>query len=366
MKKTIKISFSGYGSSFFGFSFYDNYLIDVLKEKYDVEFVDVENADYVFCGIWDKPYEYCDVDQVRIMVQGENYIPDFNFIDYAISSYPLILGDRNFFVPCGVEALIVQNYRHFIELQNRQLSGYTYDLKWLYKKKYFCNLLIGHDSEYNLRSLFFKELSKYKRIESAGTMFNNMPDNIYVNWRDESKIEFQKKCKFTICFESTKHDGFITEKIVDAFLSDTIPIYYGSDIVDEIFNKDRFIRINDINSFGSAIERIIELDNDDEEYLRVLNLPVLNDARLPSQIIEGFKIFLNNIFEQAPNNAYRRSRVYTPKILNDYCSWCSKKYPQYQKEISKKNYDITNSCKRIVRRITGKKLYSRIKSIIKS
>ena len=361
MKRKVKIAFSGYGNDFFGFPFDDNYLIDTLKEKYEVELCDINNADYVFCGIWGKPYEYCNVKQVRIMVQGENYIPDFNYIDYAISSYPLVLGDRNYFVPCGIESLIIQKYDHFLRLHDKQLKKTSYDLQWLKKKEYFCNFLVGHDSEHQLRSRFYKELSKYKRIESAGTLYNNMPDNMFVNWRDESKIGFQKKCKFTICFESTKHDGFITEKIVDAFLADTIPIYYGSDIVNEIFNNDTFIRCNNIQSFDSVIHRIIELDNNDNDYLEIINKPILCDNELPKNIVEGFKAFLYHIFEQKPEDAYRRSMVYTPKEMNDYCLWASAYYSKYQKEILRKNRLSFSRVKRDARLILGDKAYEFIK-----
>ena len=65
-----------------------------------------------------------------------------------------------------------------------------------------------------------------------------MPNGEVVNWLDGSKTALQRKCKFTLCFESTNHYGFVTEKIMDAFYSDTIPVYYGSPTVAGIFNKE--------------------------------------------------------------------------------------------------------------------------------
>lgn len=85
------------------------------------------------------------------------------------------------------------------------------------EKKYFANLITSHDSEDNNRSRIFHKLNAYKRVESLGTFMNNMPEGETVNWLNDSKTEFQRKCKFTICFESTSHYGFITEKITDAF-----------------------------------------------------------------------------------------------------------------------------------------------------
>ena len=83
-----------------------------------------------------------------------------------------------------------------------------------------------------------------------------MPGGQLVDWLDGSKTELQRKCKFTLCFESTCHYGFVTEKIMDAFYADTIPVYYGSPTVTDIFNRDAFINCGDYPSFDAAIERI--------------------------------------------------------------------------------------------------------------
>ena len=99
---------------------------------------------------------------------------------------------------------------------------------------------------------------------------NNMTPTEKICWDNESKTNFQKKSKFTICFESTAHDGFITEKITDAFYSDTIPVYYGSNNITDIFNPKAFINVADYDSFDEVIEKIIELDQDDEKYLAMV------------------------------------------------------------------------------------------------
>ena len=92
----------------------------------------------------------------------------------------------------------------------------------LKQKEYFANFIAGHESEFNIRGDFFKKLCGYKRVESPGSYLNNMPDGKVVSFENESKVDFQRKCKFTLCFESTNHYGFVTEKIMDAFYADTV------------------------------------------------------------------------------------------------------------------------------------------------
>lgn len=177
---------------------------------------------------------------------------------------------------------------------------------------------MGHESEFNIRGDFFKKLSAYKRVESAGTYLNNMPDGQTVSWLDGSKTDLQRKCKFTLCFESTNHYGFVTEKIMDAFYADTIPVYYGSSTVTDIFNRDAFINCSDYPSFDAVIERIKELDQDDEQYLQMLRQPILVDPAYPQKLDAQLGAYICGIFEQPLEQAYRRSRVFLPRRCNDF------------------------------------------------
>ena len=311
--KTLKIKFSG---KWAGFTPEESTICYWLKKNgYEIQVVD--DADYVICDVFGKPpYEYCKHPQVRIFECGENVVPDFNLVDYAVSRYPVQLGDRNFYVPgCTTPG----KFWHALAKKDR-----NYPDSFLKEKIYFANLVAGHDSEHNYRSIFFEKLSAYKRVESAGTLLYNMPDGMRVNWLDDSKTNFQRKSKFTICFESTAHEGFITEKITDAFFADTIPIYYGSSNITEIFNKDAFINVADYESFDAVVEKIKELDQDDEKYLAMLRQPILVNADYPRQLDEELEKYILHIFEQPLEKAYRRCRAYYPQWQNEFLMKASK------------------------------------------
>lgn len=304
--KKIKIKFVGFWEDF---NVEWNYIYRVLKKKYDVE-ISNDEADYIICSVFGDCYQYCDYPQIRIMYVGENYIPDFNFVDYAVSRYPLEFGDRHCYLPGCIDV-----FGRCEELQTRN-RNYTKDI--LKEKIYFANFIAGHESEYGIRGDFFKKLSTYKRVESPGTYLNNMADEKTVGWENKSKTDFQKKCKFSLCFESTAHEGFVTEKITDAFYADTIPIYYGSSTVSDIFNEKAFINCSNYESFDQVIQKIIELDQDDEKYLEMLRQPIFVDEQYVTKKINELEQFVYNIFEQPLENAYRRSRIYWPKKHENY------------------------------------------------
>ncbi len=267
-----------------------------------------EEPDYIICSSAPKYfhdghfYEYCKYPQVRIFIGHENYCPDFNLIDYGMASDRISFGDRYFRYSDSLS----------LALEGKDRS-YTPDI--LKEKTVFANFISSHESEHALRGDFFKRLCEYKEVASIGSYLNNMPDGRRVTMQE--KLGFQRKCKFTLCFESTRHKDFCTEKIVDAFLADSIPVYCGDPNVCEVFNEKAFIHVPDRDSFEAAIERIIELDRDDEKYLAMLREPIYVRPNLVAEHVEERRAFLQAIFEQPVEKAYRRSRVWSPKRFND-------------------------------------------------
>ena len=315
--KKIKVKYTGFWDDF---KPENDFIYRVLEKKYDIEITD--DAEYIITSVFGEPYHYCKYPQIRIMYAGENYIPDFNLIDYAISRYPLVLNDRHCCLPGCID-----EYGHCEELQHKNRN---YKKNILLGKKYFANFIASHESENGIRGDFFKKLSEYRRVESIGTYLNNMPNGETVCWTDDSKRNFQKKCKFTLCFESTAHEGFITEKITDAFLADTIPVYYGSKTVTNIFNHKAFINCSDYKSFEDVIDRIKEIDKDDEQYLEMLREPIFVEDMYVDKKMKELENFVLNIFEQDYESAYRRSKVYSPLHHEKYLLKNMKKDDKYQ------------------------------------
>lgn len=91
-------------------------------------------------------------------------------------------------------------------------------------------------------------------------------------WKGEvvSKIDVLKEYKFTLCFEnSSGYNGYITEKIFDAFAAGSVPVYYGAPNITDYIPKSAFI---DFRDFESIYELHQYLSNIQEnEYLLFLS-----------------------------------------------------------------------------------------------
>jgi hypothetical protein len=71
-----------------------------------------------------------------------------------------------------------------------------------------------------------------------------------------SKIMLHKNSMFSLIIENTSHDNYFTEKISDAMALKTIPLYWGCKNIDQFYNIQGIILIDDLED---AIKKINSL-----------------------------------------------------------------------------------------------------------
>ena len=106
--------------------------------------------------------------------------------------------------------------------------------------------------------------------------------------------------------ENSEGDGYISEKILDAFMAGTIPIYYGDYMVDEYINPKAYILIKGEKDIYKKIDYIKKIDNNDELYKNILKENVLLDKNIVNDTENELTEFLYHIFEQDKLKAYRK------------------------------------------------------------
>ena len=334
--KRIKIDFCGFWS---GFDKTENLLSDILKERYEIEIS--EHPDFLIVSAFGHPFSYMNHDCVRILYTGEPLSPDFSVFDYAIGFDHIVFPDaygesRYYRYPFC--------FYHFDRVKAFS-KGMTYHeaKKALDEKIYFCNFIYGHPSAQGEREAIFEALQKYKRVEAAGSFMNNMPDGKIVPFTEE-KVAFQRVCKFTIACESICYPGFVTEKIIDPFRAHSVPIYFGNPLIENEFNPEAMINLRNYSSLEEGIDKVLEVDQNDEMYLRMLMTPKLISEEYLDQLYEGLKEFLFSIFDQKKEEAYRRLRFYVQKHHEDCLQ-------EYSRIFGSPEYHVFQFRQRLLRRI---------------
>lgn len=283
-------------------------IIGLLKKHYAVEFS--EQPEYIFCNVNSK--EYYKYDGIRIFCTVEAICPDFNLCDYGIGFEYIEYGDRYFRFP---------NSYYYPGLVSTMLNKHK-EIKENMAERKFCSFVYSNDKAEKIRGELFKKISEYKQVESGGKYLNNLPGNRAV----ENKIQFESEHKFSIACENASFPGYHTEKLVEAFAAQTIPIYWGDPCVEKFFNSKAFINCNKYDSVEEIIKEVKRLDENNDEYLKMLMEPAVKKEERENvdeqKRLEELENYLIYIIEQPIEQAYRRNRgfwgkQYQQRMINE-------------------------------------------------
>jgi hypothetical protein len=133
------------------------------------------------------------------------------------------------------------------------------------QKTKFCAMIAGNPE--GLRVNLYNSLSKYKQVDGYGNMFSNSLRT--------SKFEILPEYKFCLCPENSIYDGYITEKLIDAYAGGTVPIYSGDISVAEDFNYKTFLNYQETKNMGNFVEYVRGWDNNNEMYKYIYEKPLL-------------------------------------------------------------------------------------------
>lgn len=70
------------------------------------------------------------------------------------------------------------------------------------------------------------------------------------------KLDCLKDYMFSIAVENSKHDFWFTEKLLDCFLTGTIPLYWGCPSIEKFFNMDGIITFDSIEDLQNSLKTI--------------------------------------------------------------------------------------------------------------
>ena len=84
------------------------------------------------------------------------------------------------------------------------------------------------------------------------------------------KLDALKDYAFSLTIENTKQDFYFTEKLIDCFMTGTVPIYWGCPSISKFFNIDGMILFDNINELNKifkdiSIDKYIEMKKAIEE-----------------------------------------------------------------------------------------------------
>jgi hypothetical protein len=282
MSKKIKVGFSDFWGGFDPTT--DPIFGKFFRNNFNIEYNDTNPDFLIFSVDGDRHKSF---NCKKILFTPENFFchkyPPFDFetgdhnlykyADYSITSFD-IDNQNNFRMPCYVRRY---GFDIIDKIRDRTIPEKSKKVLFIQK-----NCIPFRDN-------FSIKLRKYINVDSVGGCVPNL--NIHV----EDKLSFMKDYKFIISFENSTYKNYNTEKILDGFITKTLPLYWGDPNIKSDFNEDSFIYYNDYENEDLFIERILELDSNEEKYNNMLLTQPIKNEEIFSSV--NFINFMKKIFE---------------------------------------------------------------------
>lgn len=274
--KPIRIGFIGFHHLFnpvwnvFTLSLLHRFRLDVALQdpSGDLECI----PDFLFFSVYEKRhldsrYDSC----VKIFTCEENIRPPWTECDYALTCDHWDT-PRHLRLPIYVRFLFhlphqISVKQHFVRYPNLTLvKDDSFDpVKVLSDKTKFCNFVFSNPGPQE-RIRFFDLLSKYKKVDAGGNVRNNLGRRV------DDKLSFIEDYKFTIAFENSSYPGYVSEKIVEPMVTNSLPIYWGSPTIALDFHERSVVLANH-RRLEDVVDEVVALDLDDSLYVAKMSEP---------------------------------------------------------------------------------------------
>ena len=245
---------------------------------------------------------------INIFMGMEMLEPDLNLFDYAIVyNSHLSCDDR-------IQYLVPSLFFNRIQIENRNLydmkNEMTFDdAKKSIRDREFCNFIYSNGKAHPYRDNLFYKISEYKRVDSLGKHLNNMGNKCTRNDKNWASLSADMKSnyKFTLAIENACANGYTTEKLLTSFLAHSVPIYWGDPDVGKYYNERAFINCHNYSSMDEVLERIKEIDSNDDLWLKMISEPWQTDEQyiLVHKEILSYQDWITHIFQQDIGSAKR-------------------------------------------------------------
>ena len=246
----------------------EDFITPILSKHFEIV-LDKNNPDVVFHSIFNRMSETPKYKCKKILYLGENWRPEQFGSDYSISFDPTT--STNYRLPLWQVYLMKKP-----ELKERLFNRLNWEENQFVK---WCAFTVSNPANL-IRISAFQQLNEYKHVESYGrVLMNNRGIHEYSQgryWRDAKDEYFLRNPhKFMMTYENTPYRYYCTEKLMDAFLVGSMPIYYGDPRVGEDWNTEAFLNLTK----GGFPEAVKKLDQDPIAFREMYQQPVFTEEQ---------------------------------------------------------------------------------------
>lgn len=228
-------------------------------------------------GSWAKSFNLrpSELAKVNIFYTGENERPPYRdwdaYLLFDLESY----AGKNAYLPLWwitCTEILMDTTAPYLGKMLTVKSMLEFRQVSLKHRKKFCIAFLGKAYSFRLHGL--AALSSIEKVDIYGDMARK---------RVKSKYKESQNYRFVFCFENNLYPGYVTEKVIEAWGTGAVPLYWGSDPAGYI-NPKAVISLNDFASFSDFTAYVREVNTNKELWESIASQPILLKAPNLSEV----------------------------------------------------------------------------------
>ena len=112
----------------------------------------------------------------------------------------------------------------------------------------------------------------------------------------DEKVDGLRDYHFSIAIENSVADAYFTEKVIDCFLTGTVPIYWGTHWIEEFFDPAGILRFNTMTDLHTILNDL------DESLYHRMKAAITSNFERAKLFDTGENWMLGEFLERLPNN----------------------------------------------------------------
>jgi alpha(1,3/1,4) fucosyltransferase len=297
LKSKIIVSFSDMWP---GFNYNHNFIIDALRHEIKqqglsstvegVLYSKDSQPDLVIFGPYSTEWRDIPSSIPKIYFSGENWtVPDDSSISLYLTSSRKE-DDKHIRIPTWMT--FIDWYSDSKELpSNHEDNPIRIPLHFAMtphsipfeNRSEFCGFVVSNPV-CGFRNETFQRINEYKRVNSGGHLYNNIGGPLELKYPgggcgDISKHHFFANHRFTISFENSQADGYITEKVLHAKMAGCVPLYWGDKHTQYDFVEGSIVNLSHLSSPEQVLSVLQKLEENPALCSKIASTPLLNSEK---------------------------------------------------------------------------------------
>ena len=229
-----------------------------LKNSKDITYLydEIEDGDVVLYTNrhFNENHDNVKMKIAVLMETREQELEYYNYIENNYNKFDLVFTHDKYLLDLGIKNIKLINCLTPTWLNDNYIN--------LHPKTKLCSMISSSKNNLSGHKFRLKTMNyindNFKNIDLYGNNFKHLAFSKSANTQclSNGKINALKDYMFSVIIENSYYDYNFTEKIIDCFLSGTIPIYWGCPSIHKFFNIKGILIFNTIDELDNILHNL--------------------------------------------------------------------------------------------------------------